>query len=397
MHVLLEEIMKKLFAVMLAALMLLSCMIVAPAAEEGNTRVIITDCSVIDGWAGEPQSGVPDAEMNTELDEYPVVSFTYTGEIYNEGGWKNPVLGDGKTPTNGVKIHYRPAATETKEYDLTGMNYMVFDLYVSDPEPVKNVTFWLELTSSGRSDVEERCWKQTLAQYKGAPIEAGWNHIELDMSSSRSDYDFNITKWNFLRIFNSEGFNAGEGFTLAIKNFYFSATSVAAEQAKAAAQAILDLYAPIADIGTGSINADNYETVKAQLAAAVEAYNAADAKTQVAVDGQLDSSKIERNVTRALEKYEDELNQPAEPDTPDTPTPDLPTAEPDADDEPATDTPDTDAPATDTPATDTPATDAPATDTAEEKQDYTVYFIIGGAVLVVVVVIVIVLVAKKKK
>ena len=140
--------MKKLFAVMLAVMLLLSCMVIAPAAEEAD-RVIITDGTVLDGWNGEIKSGIPEPVLNEELDDYPVVSFTYTGDIYNEGGWKNPVLGDGKTPTNGVKIHYKTAGTETKEYDLTGMNYLVFDLYVSDPSLVEDVNFWLELTSTG--------------------------------------------------------------------------------------------------------------------------------------------------------------------------------------------------------------------------------------------------------
>ena len=378
--------MKKFFALMLATLMLVSCFAIGVAAEEEQVnRVIITDGSDLAGWAGEGGSGIPEPVLNETLDDYPVVSFTYAGEIFNEGGWKNP-NGDGAKPTNGVKIHYRVAKTDVEAYDLTGMSYLIFDLYVSDPAMVEGVTFWLELTSSGTQDKEERNWRKTLTEYVGGEVVAGWNRIELDLSSTTSDSGFNVANWNFMRIFNSQGFNAGEGFTLAFKNVYFSTTSPKAEQAKAAAVAVTELFAPIADISSGDITAENYETVKAQLAAAVEAYIAADTATQAAAEATYDIGKIERSVTRALEKYEEELNKPAEPETP---------AEPDAPAEPTTpDVPDE--PATpDEPTTpDEPITpDAPA----EEGGLNPVIIAVVAVVVVAAVVVVIVIIKKKKQ
>jgi hypothetical protein len=227
--------MKKFCALMLAALMLVSCFAIGVAAEdEVAKRVIVTDGSDSAGWAGESDHGIPDPEMNATLDDYPVVSFTYKGQIYNEGGWAHP-NGNGTTPTNGVKIHYRIAKTEAGSFDLTGMKYMIFDLYVSDPDLVKGVNFWLELTSSGTQDKEERCWCQPLSAYVGGEVVAGWNRVELDLSTYRSDVDFKPENWNFMRIFNSQGFDAGEGFTMALKNIYFSTISPKAEAAKAAA------------------------------------------------------------------------------------------------------------------------------------------------------------------
>lgn len=391
--------MKKLFVIMLAVMMLLSCMVIAPAAEEETGRIIVTDGTVLSGWNGEIKSGIPEPVLNEELDDYPVVSFTYTGVIYNEGGWKNPELGDGKTPTKGVKIHYRTVGTETKEYDLTGMNYLIFDLYVSDPALVENVKFWLELTSVGAPDREERNWCQPLSAYVGGEVVAGWNHIELDLSTSRGDTGFNPSKWSFMRIFNSDGFDAGDGFTLAFKNMYFSASSPKAEQAQAAAQAVLDLFAPISEIGTGDITADNYETVKAQLAAALEAYIAADTATKAAVDATYDSNKIERSVIRAIEKYEESLEADDEPTTPPADEPTTPPA-----DEPTTppaDEPTT--PPTGEPSDDDATTGGDDATTGDDKAEpakndnLMLYLIVGGAVVLIAVVVIVIVVATKKK
>ena len=388
--------MKKIFAWMLAAMMLISCFAIGVVADEAD-RVIITDGSDLAGWVGESSSGIPEPVLDETLDDYPVVAFTYTGQIYNEGGYNHPE-GTNHKPTNGVKIHYKAVATETKAHDLTGMKYMIFDLYVSDPAKVEGVNFWLELTSVGKPDTEEINWKQPLSAYVGGEVVAGWNHIELDLSTGKlgsKDDGLNMANWNFMRIFNSQGFDAGEGFTLAFKNVYFStrapkaeaaaeAEKAAAEAAKAAAEAITALYAPIADISTGDITAENYETVKAQLAAALEAFNAAESSVQLAVEEAYDVGKIERSVTRALEKYEDSLNTPAEPDTPTEPDP----VEPDAPVEPDT----TDEP--DTP--DEPTTpDEPDEPANEVGLSPVVIAVIAVAVIAVIVVIV--LVAKKKK
>ena len=91
-------------------------------------------------------------------------------------------------------------------------------------------------------------------------------------------------------------------------------------QQPADAEAVIALYEAVADITAGKVNADNYETVKTQLAAAVDAYNAANGEVQMLVDEALNVAKIERAVGRALEQYENEKDAPADPTDPQQPT-----------------------------------------------------------------------------
>ena len=318
--------MKKILSVFLCALMLLSCMSLVIAAEDAPSRVVITACDSIEAWDNDDrpfeESNLPEPALNTEIDPdgYGVVAFHYAGPVHSNGGWGREDV----TPAQGVKIAYRVAkdtANGVESYDLTDMNYMIIDIYVSNAAAVSSAEFYMELTSVGAPDREERSWRRTLSALKGEELVDGWNHFEiaLDSNTGNNQGDCNFAAWNFMRIYNATAFDAGEGLTIAFKNLYFSSTSPKAAAAQAAAVAVTELFAPIADISSGDITAENYETVKAQLTAAVDAYVAADAAVQAAVEKTYDVGKIERSVTRAIEKYEEELNKPVEPDEPTTP------------------------------------------------------------------------------
>jgi hypothetical protein len=229
------------------------------------------------------------------------------------------------------------------------MKYIMFDLYVSDVSLIEGKVFDFEISSSGKNDVEERCWRMTLGELKGSALENGWNHFAIDLSTNnRKDGVFDATGWDFLRLYNKDEIDAGDGLTIALKNIGFSAISPEAEAAKAEAEEIAALYATIADIRKGDVNADNYETVMQTLTTASDAYvNTTDA-VRAFVDEILDTAAIERAVIKALEQYEKELNTPAEP------------VDPPVTEGPTTETPSTQ-PSTTAPAT---TTEAPATTTA---------------------------------
>ena len=132
--------MKKLLSILLGALMIVSCMTFVALAEDGEeiARVAVTDGSTIEGWSNNSSatSGIPAVAINTEIDEdgYGAVAVTLVGEVYANGGYKHP-QGDGVEPTNGLKLAYQVAKDTNKgvqSYDLTGMKYLVFDLYVSN-------------------------------------------------------------------------------------------------------------------------------------------------------------------------------------------------------------------------------------------------------------------------
>ena len=283
--------MKKIMAVVLAALMLLSCVTIVSA--DSPKRVMITACDDLAGWSNNDkpfaENNVPEPAMSTDLADYPVVSFTYTGAVHGNGGWGRPA--EQISEMQGTKIAYK---AETP-FDLTGMNYVIFDVYVSNAAALSGVKFYMELTSGGQPDKEEIGFQMTFAEMKGSELVDGWNHIELALAASNTKYGdpINWSAWNFLRIYNGTNYDAGEGLTIAFKNFYFCEVSVAAQQAQAAAQSIIDLYTPIAEISSGDITAENYESVKSQLAAAIAAYNSAEVAIQSAVTEVVDASKID--------------------------------------------------------------------------------------------------------
>lgn len=242
--------MKKLFCFLMSILMIASCLtLVAPAEEsEEIARVAVTDGSTIEGWSNNSSanSGIPAPAINTEIDDqgYGAVAVTLVGEIYANGGYKHPD-GDGKEPTNGLKMAYQVAKDTVKgveSYDLSGMNYLAFDLYVSNAAVMNAVEVYLELTSSGKSDVQERSWKRPLTQLKGSPLTDGWNHFEIALNSNTFEQDpgLNMTAWNFFRLYNGTAFNAGEGLTVGIKNLCFVASSSTQDDEPAA-----DPYVPV--------------------------------------------------------------------------------------------------------------------------------------------------------
>lgn len=222
--------MKKLVVLALAALMLLSCMVFVSADSPKRER--ITDGSTLSGWSNDSGAydvtGIPEPALDETLDDYPVVSFTYVGEVYANGGYSKP---EGVEKTNGVKIAYavkKDETTEVESYDLTGMNYLIFDMYISDASVLENKIFWIELTSKGGPDHEERGYKKPIQELKGSALVDGWNTFELalDSHTNNTEGDLNFAAWDFIRIHNADAFDAGDGLTLAIKNMYFCEVSV---------------------------------------------------------------------------------------------------------------------------------------------------------------------------
>lgn len=527
--------MKKLLSVLICMLMIVSCMtLIAPAEEsEEVARLAVSDGSTLEGWSNysKADSGIPAAVINTEIDPdgKGAVAVTMVGEVYANGGYKNPA-GNGVTPTNGFMLAYQVAkdtVAGVQSYDLTGMSYLVFDMYVSDAAALGATEFYFELTSSGKPDVQERSWRKTLPQLKGSALTDGWNHFEIALDSYTTEKEpvLNMSAWNFFRVYNATAIQAGEGVTVAFKNLGFTAGATQGDgsgaesyapvdgvislplfgftdyineklpaanmrtdldesgeaawvieysgtvyknggygapegatgwkfgyiaptpidissmkyvvfdfyvsnatyvndlnfqielnshpsakidmeennlktnftaacgrlvngwnhvelpldsfnqgtgndkpiamdptrwtfmrlyttdvlelgedtltvayknfgftetssggpgeadtQTVEAAEAVIALYEAVADITAGKVNADNYETVKAQLAAAIDAYNAANGEVQMLVDEALNVAKIERAVGRALEQYENEKDAPADPTDPQQPT-----------------------------------------------------------------------------
>ena len=221
--------MKKLMAILLTVALLVSGSVFGVAADESPDRVVITACDTLTGWHGAGSEGIPDPELNEDLSDYSVVAFTYTGLLYANGGWSHPEA-QGHKPTNGIKIHYLPMETETRVHDISGMNILAFDLYISHVEKVQDATFELEIGSAGKADLSEKKITTSLKGMMGGALKDGWNHFEIPLSyfsdSSKDDSRMDMKAWNYLRLFNIDQIDLGDSeLVLAFRNIYFAKSS----------------------------------------------------------------------------------------------------------------------------------------------------------------------------
>ena len=279
--------MKKVLTMLLAALMILSCMTEISLAEEeateGPAPIYITDGTTIEGWShtDPANSGMVDPAIDAELG---VVAATYTGILYANGGWKNPA-GDGVKPTNGLKIGYQANKdpNNAERFDVTEMTHIAFDMYISNAAALAGKEFDFELTSGGKADVQEIYWRMPLEAIKGGKLVDGWNRMEIPLDSFKQGMGtdgvpMDATRWTSLRLYTTDTFELGGNMlTVAYKNFGFAENGSGVSggednaQVAAAAEEIFALFEAISNISVGKVIASNYETVKAQLDAAIKA------------------------------------------------------------------------------------------------------------------------------
>lgn len=223
----------RVLSALLALLMVVAGLAFPVAAEDAVTAsatavegfdILVTDSETLSGWQSFESEGLPAKQLVAMDGHGNVVSLTHSGMLYANGGWSHP-NGSGVKPTNGVKLSYTPSAP----INISGMNYFVFDLYVSHPDKIQDQKFYVELSSSGRSDVEENSITTTLAEMNGGDIMVGWNRIYLSLDSlskatgaDTSRLPMDETQWDFFRIYNHTAFDAGEEFVLAIDNIGFA-------------------------------------------------------------------------------------------------------------------------------------------------------------------------------
>jgi hypothetical protein len=111
----------------------------------------------------------------------------------------------------------RDAAT-----DISGMDFIEFDVYVSDVSVIADVEFSFELTSSADSDKEEVAKK-----FKGKDTGwvNGWNHVKWSLKEfdQKTGGDFDATAWDFIRWYNDSTLAANGYFEVGIANIEFTA------------------------------------------------------------------------------------------------------------------------------------------------------------------------------
>ena len=203
--------MKKFLSLLLAILMVLSLMtniIISASAEdaaEEDSIVVPMDsnwdqCVLKENWEGEAKV------------QYRGFA---AGSSHGPGGFMFRY-------GNGGKV----AAT-----DISGMKYIIFDVYVTNVADIAEVEFSFELTSSGDSDKEESA-KKFFGKDTGWVN--GWNHVvwSLDEFNVKNG-EFDRTRWNFIRWYNDLTLNVGsEKLMVSIANLMFSTSENATPPVK---------------------------------------------------------------------------------------------------------------------------------------------------------------------
>ena len=198
--------MRKLLTTLLAVLMLLSCVTVAAHAEETPERMILSEFDLATGWGGilQLEGGIDGGDS--------CIAKTLDADI--EG-------------TGGFKAEFKPAQT----YDISNMQYIAFDLYVSSAQIFNAAPLCIELSSAGTCDHQEIAVTSAAGGVM-AGLKDGWNEVKINIealtsktSGANADIagDFDSTRWNYFRMFNVAPLKVGDGLTVAIDNFGFAA------------------------------------------------------------------------------------------------------------------------------------------------------------------------------
>ena len=291
--------MKRMLTIALSVVLLLVALMMVASAEV----MIVNDVTSITGWEG--------VEENTELCAgKTVLSHTYTKPLYATWGYP-----EGKEKDDFDQIVVSHVFTEPM--DISSMNYLSMEIYASNKD-IFTHRFIVELTSSGQRDKEENSYAGTLDKY-ATDMGNNWYLLEIPIvdlkTVPKNDTGLNKTACNFMRFYYDDGFGTafevGDGFTIGIRKLGFSAEKETGAEDAEAVNAINALYEPLASIKKGDINAENYETVKAQLAAAKEAYKNAKENVQEKVRETYSVLSIASTVDAALREYEDSLNTEA--------------------------------------------------------------------------------------
>ena len=202
--------MKKTLALLLALLMVTSCMVFTTAAEETATvaddelKIIpISDCSgpstlsktasssaTGEGWWGDGPDVVEDG-----------VTVIKTAEYTSDGAITSTVVGIPKKQGSGNVIHFAFHTENTR--DISDMNMLVFDLYLENAAGVVNCQFDFELRSKGwTGDGTEINYNAVkLAALSSTPLVDGWNHIEIPLSKFNTNAAYDATEWCYFRMF----------------------------------------------------------------------------------------------------------------------------------------------------------------------------------------------------
>ena len=189
--------MKKFLAMLLALCMILSSMIIVVSAEgeehpEESTKIQY-DAIKAAGNSGEhTENGGVTVTREMGEGEYNIAAALYFAWFANEA------KKDVEVPT----------------FDITGMDFVEFELYVSHPDYLVGIPVCFELTSGGTCDKEEDSFIKNADEWMkdkdGNYLKEGWNTVRVPLSlfpTAGADR----TRINCFRMFNNAKVAVAEG------------------------------------------------------------------------------------------------------------------------------------------------------------------------------------------
>ena len=198
--------MKKTLAMLLAMLMVMSCMVFTTAAEEATTEpaeeqirfVPMSDCDSTESWSVSNQH-IHDMVLTLDEQEFTQgtgsVSFSFTG-VQTITGALNWLWQNTKMPL-----------------DITGMAALRFDFYTNNAAAVVNAHYDVEIRDvdhlyavdtdgDGKVDTEFEAGGQLrLLDYIVGDAQDGWNTVEIPLEDLANWHNVDMTRVAYFRMF----------------------------------------------------------------------------------------------------------------------------------------------------------------------------------------------------
>ena len=146
----------------------------------------------------------------------------------------------GSTHTAGGFMFSYGEDKKAEAIDISNMEFLEFDVYVSDIAAIADVEFSFELTSGGTADKEESARK-----FKGKDTGwvNGWNHVKWNLKEfSVANGTFDPSRWNYIRWYNDTKLTVGEYLEVAITNVEFTSYKAADDESVKEDKYIFDMF-----------------------------------------------------------------------------------------------------------------------------------------------------------
>ena len=194
--------MKKFLAIALTLCMLFTSVVFVSADDAASGKVVVITNA-------DDDTVFPGGELDTEVKAEGAGSRKFTADAGEKG------------VAAAFHIEMKPEAT-----DITGTNFLVFELYISNAAAITGKQTFLELTSGGEADKEE-----SAMQFFPSGLVDGWNTVVIPVADFTEETGGKLdpTRLNYIRWFNNASINVPENFQMNLDNIRFMDKAPAVE------------------------------------------------------------------------------------------------------------------------------------------------------------------------